>query len=474
MRRALLAFALGCGPGGPAGDRDDDGLDDDAEQRLGTDPRRADTWAAVQRAQGTPPPNILLVLADDVGLELVSAYGDPGAARTPTIDRLADEGVRFDRAYAMPWCSPTRATILTGQLPGAYGLGRAIPLPDPGPSLPESTTSLPELMATWSADTWDTALLGKWHLTTFADDPVDAPLRHGFGHFRGTLGNLKQSHTYDGILQSYYAWEEVRRGEVGRRIGYVTTATVDDGIEWLEGAQEPWFAWVGFHAAHAPWNAPPDDLHSRGDLTGAPVSEHYRAIVEAMDTELGRLLASLAPEVRARTVVIVLGDNGSDEHAAEGGWLGLPLKGTVQEGGVRVPLVITGPMVASPGRVVDELVHVADLFPTVADMSADDPGWRTLPLYGRSLLPLLLEPDPTPTRHLVYAEAFQPNGAGPYDSRQRMVRDARWKLVRTQGEDDAMYDLGDGGLEGDNLLDTPLDPAAAAAHRRLDTLLEAG
>jgi arylsulfatase A-like enzyme len=422
---------------------------------------------------GESPPNVLLVIGDDVGIDLVRGYAANGdAPPTPTLDRLAHEGVRFTHAYSMPWCSPTRAGILTGRFGYRFGLGRAIPLFNPADvSLPLAELTIPELLDSASPWRWQHALIGKWHLTRFGHEPATAPLRHGFHRFLGTVGNLSRTHSFRRRDQGYYDWERVVDGSMAPSTTYSTTRLVDDALAVIHSAVSPWFVWLAFHAAHEPHAPPPVGLHSYGDLSGAPPDLLYRAEVEAMDRELGRLLDRLGEGVRERTMVIFVGDNGTSPEGQRGPWRGAEAKGTVYEAGVRVPLIVAGPLVGGVGRESHALVHTNDLFETILDIAGVPCSDRPEAVDSVSLLPLALVPGAASTRDVVASESFDPNGPGPYRVHMRMVRDERYKLVRRMGAPDEFYDLQGRLVEGETIRPEDLDADARAARARLEVRL---
>jgi len=423
------------------------------------------------------PPNVLLVVADDVGLDMVSAYGvSPDAPPTPTIDELAQQGVRFTNAYAFPWCSPTRAGILTGLYPPRhFGIGRAIRVErDTEVSLPVDVLTLPQALDRSTRWEWNHALVGKWHLTKMADGAVDAPLRHGFQRFQGAIANLYPRHAYDGKNQDYYDWERVVDGTVARTSTYATTQAVDDALDVIGEMKPPWFLWLAFQTAHDPYDAPPDDLHSYGDLSEAPVTVRYRAMVEALDRELGRLLSSMDPETRRNTLVIFVGDNGTDEVAFTGKLEGLPGKSTVFELGVRVPLIVSGESVAQPGRAFDGLAHTNDIFATVLEIGGVLEAHRPSEFNSISLLPNLLNPRAPDAREVVYSETYDPNGPGPYKYHVRMLRDERFKLVERGNGTERFFDLKGRIAEGRPLDIDDLEPDARAAYDELKRRLSQG
>jgi arylsulfatase A-like enzyme len=427
--------------------------------------------------RGDRPPNVLLIVADDVGRDLVSAYDlSPDAPPTPTIDQLAQQGVIFANAYAFPWCSPTRAGILTGLYPPRhFGIGRAIRVErDTEVSLPLDVLTLPRALDQSTQWEWSHALVGKWHLTKMADGAVDAPLRHGFQRFQGAIANLYPQHAYDGKDQNYYDWERVVDGKVERTSNYATTQAVDDSLAVIGEMKQPWFLWLAFQTAHDPYDAPPDELHSYGDLGGASVAVRSRAMVEALDRELGRLLSSMDPEVRRNTLVIFAGDNGTDEVAFTGDLEDLPGKSTVFELGVHVPLIVSGDRVAQPDRVFDGLVHTNDIFATVLDIGGVLATQRPSEFNSISFLPALLNPRAPGAREVVYSETYDPNGPGPYRYRARMLRDERFKLIERGNGTEKFFDMRGRIAEGPPLDVDDLEPDARAAYDMLKRRLSRG
>ncbi len=390
----------------------------------------------------TTPSNILLIVMDDVGPEMIGAYHIPNEAPpTPTIDGLAAQGVRFNRAWADPWCSPTRATIMTGRHARRYGIGRAIEPFHERTVLPQSEVSLPQWIGDHAPWSLTRALFGKWHLTAAIAGP-GAPLDYGFQRFSGTMANLDATDAFDRKSMSYTSWEAIDDDVITRRKGYATSAVVDDALAWTKAQSGPWFAWVAFHAAHTPWHTPPQALHTYGTIPKKTIPTRERAMIQAMDTEIGRLLDGLGADVRAHTNVIVLGDNGTTGGVGLEQFRHVSGKSTLNEHGVRVPLIVSGPAVRTPGRAVDALVQTSDLFLTISELAGVDGLAIDWPIDSVSLLPYLRDPAQGPRRAWVYAEVFTPNNDDarkPKD--ERAARDDRYKLVRSKGVD-TLYDMG--------------------------------
>lgn len=382
--------------------------------------------------------NVLLIVADDIGTDVLACYGAGAAApATPHLDALAAAGVRFERAWADPLCSPTRATIQTGRYGTRTGIGWIVS--PGGGALPLEELTIPEMLDRGRPGAYRHAAIGKWHLGTDGVGDARAPNRAGYQHFRGTLWNLVED-------TSYFDWIETTNGRESRRSDYATSATVDAALEWLDAAPEPWFCYLAFHAAHPTLHAPPAELHTK-DLSGAGPPErdprpYFDAMVEALDHELGRLLDGVEPDVLARTHVVFLSDNGTNQLVLGETELNGRGKGTLYEGGLRVPLIVAGPRVARRGSTCQALVNTTDLFATVAELAGVDlDAVAERPLDSHSLVPLLADPGAGGSRAFAFAEAFRPNGGTPEVARYA-VRDDTHKLIVRPGSDEVeLYDL---------------------------------
>lgn len=412
------------------------------------------------------PTNVLLILADDVGVDRIGAYAEhPVPGKTPVIDALAEQGVLFRNAWSNPTCSPTRATILTGRFAFRTGIGIATMPDGVQTGLSAAEITLPELLGRAAGCRPSTALFGKWHLGSDARD-VLSPLEAGFDIYAGCLFNLP----------SYFAWDKQINTLSVRSTTYATTDTTDDAMRAISHLPEPWFVMVSYHAAHDPFHWPPPALHSQSTQL-INVSIRHRAMVEAMDTEIGRLLSSFSSAELARTTIILAGDNGTPGVATTLPFLAAHAKKTVYEGGINVPLIISGAHVQARGRESAALVNTTDLYATVAQLMSVDPA-RELPpghpIDSLSLTPYLRAPELPSLREFAYAERFSPNGPGPYEFRIRAIRNARWKLIVSESPDkEELYDLLLDPFElVDRLASLPLDPEAQSSYASLKAGLE--
>lgn len=402
-------------------------------------------------------PNVLVVIADDLGVDLLAAYGEGSAPPcTPNLDALAAAGALYRNAWANPVCSPTRAALMTGRHGFRTGIG-GIAVPQ-GPGLSLAEEILPEVLTGYAS-----AFLGKWHLAGNLGDLH--PNQSGFGHFAGTVR---------GSVPDYSSWIKVTDGQSAPTTTYATTDVADGAVAAIQSLAEPWLVVASFHAPHTPFHEPPAALCPVGACSGVLCEgspqggpARARAMTEALDTELGRVLAAL--DARDPDAwVFFLGDNGTAGMAVLPPHTSAHAKGTLYEGGVNVPLLVRGPGVVPGERAA--LVSAVDLFATLAEL-AGVPGATE---DSVSLVSTFADPASPGGRETVYAESFSPNGASPpFPDHTRAVRDARYKLIRSTAGPDELYDLLVDPFETNDLLPalTPEQQAAYdALHARLVAL----
>ncbi len=489
--------------------------------------------------------SVLVVVLDDVGTDQLAVYAEPPAPpetwpATPAIDALRAAGVLFTQFHVAPVCSATRAQLLTGRHGFRTGVHAAI-LPS-GYALPDEEVLLPEyLRDAFPAGTdpgYARAAFGKWHLC--GKHPANGchPVRNGFQRFRGHLGNHGD----------HFQWEAVERvapevaGQppcvaewpgAATETAWDATVTRRDAASWMQAQPGPFFAYVAFAQAHSPIQVPPlaalppatvQALAAEGlDQPGlvlpwtlpcdGPDPDHarrvrlvYRAMVEALDAELGLLLAAAPPD----TMVFVLGDNGTGDFVRQvdvdaPARVGAPYppfhaKGTIGLQGCRVPLIVAGPL-AAPGGTCAGLVGGTDLFATVAAIAGapppTDPGVAT---DSVDFLPSILAPGRATARDHVLSELAPVNGhrfdAGAWspsvpDPYSRALFDGRYRYVRVHAAGAALpcpvaaaphcprptwteqlHDVRRDPSELVNLVCAP-DPEAAAALARLRAGMDA-
>lgn len=413
------------------------------------------TLVGSSRAAIPEQPNVLILLIDDLGSDMVGyiGEGDPLLRPpTPNLDRLARRSIQFTQAYSRPICSPTRAAMLTGRHAFRTGVGGLVQRNDPV-GLPFAEVTIPEFLDLGQSG-YDHIALGKWHLGTESLGGARNPVLHGFRRFVGTLDNVPD----------YWSWKKVVSERNGATIEttedrYLLSDQIDEAIQRIPRLQEPWFAWVALTAVHSPFHVPPAELHHQG----LPETEfgQFRAMVEATDREIGRLLRGLSGQL-PRTVLMVASDNGSPVPVA----LSLPAKGSLNEGGVNVPFLVSGPVVAPEHRGVtcDALVDLMDVYATVAELAGVDLD-QVLPashvVDSISLMPLLADPRGPSLRRTLFLQKFDPNGFGPYTSNQQMLRNEQYKIIRNSTQQLATYSFHDllaapPGSDGDDLCPCPL------------------
>lgn len=415
--------------------------------------------------------NVLMVVLDDVGVDHIGAYKEGvQSANTPVIDGLAADGVLFRNAWSNPCCSPTRATILTGRFGFRTGIGFVVS--KQGYELPLDELILPEVFhGTGHAD----AGFGKWHLANrVGTDYQLHPNQSGFSHWAGNYNNLIPPQNYDW-------WVISTNGVLQHTTDYATTRTVDEFLEWHDQQSGPWFAYVALHAAHEPLHAPPQYLHTESLPAVDPrvrPRAFYRAAVEAADTELGRLLTSLGPDL-ANTNVIVLGDNGTIQQASTPPFEPSHAKLTPYEGGVNVPLIISGPAVTNRGH-SNGLVNTTDLFATTIELAGYQLDAVLPPGHVHdsiSLVPYLQDVSMPSLRPWAYSEMWKPNGWGNKNLDIRILRDDRYKIIRrgvdALSHEYEMYDLEADPFEADDLLEGTLSADEQARFDALEAALDA-
>lgn len=413
--------------------------------------------------RGNERGNVLVLLADDLGVDMVGVYEEgTNVPATPNIDALAARGVLFRNTWSNPVCSPTRATLVTGRYSFRTTIGELV---RGTAGLPLSEFTLPELLDTRPDLGYSHAWIGKWHLGDPATGGLMATNLAGFSYYAGAQNGIHPSPVVPSQL-AYYKWDKVTNGERSVSTTYNTIETVDDTLSWIASTDSPWVCYVAFCAPHTPIHEPPAELHTvelpEFCAHDAP-QPYFNAMVQALDHEIGRLLEGLGDELAA-TTVIFLGDNGTTGQISRLPFAGNHAKGTLYEGGVNVPLIVAGPQVAHPGSECAALINTTDLYATVAelagiDLEADMPEGITLDSI--SLTPYLAEPDMTGLRNHVFAEMFLPNGTAPTETR-RAVRGEQYKLIVTHvdGKDDLMqlFDLFSDPFERHDLLRKFLPP----------------
>lgn len=365
-------------------------------------------------------PNILLILADDLGYHDVGFQGSEHI-KTPHLDWLAENGVRFsDGHVSASVCSPSRAGMMTGRYQQRFGHEANVP-PRPHGMDPAERTLGQALQSCG----YRTALFGKWHL---GDEPQHYPTARGFDEFWG-LREGSRIYSFDPKHSHDKPGGPHNIEHNGNQIafeGHLTDRLADRAIEFIEAESEkPFFIFLSFTAPHSPLHSSPEDLAALG------TDDHYAGLVHGMDRNIGRVLQTLEKSGRMEnTLIWFLSDNGGTVKQSSNQPLAA-IKGTKFEGGHRVPFVLYWKGKVKAGQVYAPMVSALDIYPTcvaAAGGSLEQPR----PLDGVDLLPYLAgKKAGVPHRQLYWRKL-----------ECAAMRDGDWKLIRVEGLADHLFNLG--------------------------------
>ena len=436
--------------------------------------------------------NILIIVADDMGQEQLEVYGTNLNAdnypSTPNIHALTQRGLRFTRAYTQPWCSPTRAELLTGAYGFQTGIGNLADRQNQ--PLLETEVCLPLGLKQATENGYATALIGKHHLSTNLawGGAYEHPVRIGFDYWAGTLLNFLGTGG-----EGYYSWNRTvsyRRGskivvETAPCITYTGLQNVQDALAWIADQTKPWFMQFAFNLPHAPFTRPPAYMYdtAKWDLptyrpeTGGDARPYYKAMIESMDYCIGLLFAGMPQDVLANTVVIFASDNGTPDDVIDPEYIpyNTPnhFKNSPYEEGIRNPLIVAGPGVFTGGAVnTSALVKTIDIYRTVIDIAGGDYALVSVnPEHGRpsiSYWPVCTGATTT-ARSVIWTDNFSPNGPNLNCSTlgSRCLVQLQYKIIRdrstgvggwpaspigTGNSMDKLFDLKTDPLEQTNLI----------------------
>jgi len=365
------------------------------------------------------PPNIVFIMADDLGYADVACYGRPDLS-TPNIDRLAANGVRFLQAYAnSAVCSATRLALVTGRYQYRLPLGLEEPLTGRDVGLPPDHPTLPSLLRKAG---YGTTLVGKWHLGAL---PRFGPLQSGYDHFYGFRGGGVDYYTHAGLNQKDDLWDD---DVPVHQIGYLTDLLGSRAVDVINGyakSGRPFLVSLHFNAPHWPWEAPGDEAESerlRGkslfDFDGG-TQKTYQRMIEHMDLQIGRVLQALdANGLTENTIVVFTSDNGGERFADT--WPFTGRKSELLEGGVRIPALMSWPARVPRGRTTDQVAISMDWLPTLLAAGGIAPDAAFAP-DGINLLPALVQNTPPIPRKLFWR--YKANA-------QRALRDGDYKYLK--------------------------------------------
>lgn len=345
-----------------------------------------------------PPPNVVVILADDQGWGDLSLHGNTNLS-TPHIDSLAADGAMFEHFYVCSVCAPTRAEFLTGRYYARGGV-RGVSTGQERLNIDEHT-----IAQTFGAAGYATGAFGKWHNGT--QHPYH-PNARGFDTFYGFT---------EGHWGHYFDYEMDDNGKLVTGEGFVIDDVTNRALSFIEGQEgRPFFAYLAYNTPHSPMQVPDEywdrfeskELamrHRDPKIEDVPKTRAALAMVENIDWNVGRVLAKLDElQLADDTIVLYFSDNGPNSWRWNGGMKGR--KGSMDEGGLRSPLLMRWSGTIPPGSSVDEIAGAIDLLPTLTDLAGIEPAGEK-PLDGRSLKPLLLGQDPAWTDRLLYSLRLQ-------------------------------------------------------------------
>jgi arylsulfatase A-like enzyme len=344
------------------------------------------TASRVGHAAPLERPNVLFILADDLGYGDLSCYGRPDY-RTPVLDNLARQGTKFMSAYAAaPVCTPTRCAFVTGRYPQRIEVGLYEPLGarnmDKG--LPPDHPTVASLLRT---NGYDTALIGKWHLGW---KPEFGPNRHGYEEFFGILSGAGDYFTHKSSDSTGSdLWENLAPVE---RVGYLTDLLSDRAVQFIARPRtRPFYLSLQYTAPHSPWEGPEDAAightsHGDGPMTAGGSLKIYSSMMKSMDTGIGRVLQALRREKLERnTLVIFTSDNGGERYSYN--WPFSFQKLYLWEGGIRVPAIVRWSGVTPAGRITEQPAITMDWTATILAVTGT-PADPSYPLDGEDLMPV--------------------------------------------------------------------------------------
>jgi arylsulfatase A-like enzyme len=365
-------------------------------------------------------PNIIYIMADDMGYADLSCYGQK-KYKTPNLDKLASQGVRFVNAYAAaPLCTPTRTSFMTGRYPARTPVGLREPLDwtssDSTVGLVPATTSIATLL---KKNGYETYLVGKWHL---GFSPASSPMKNGFDEFFGYHGGGIDyiSHTDPAGNNDLY-----ENDKPVKESGYMTDLLMEKTIAIIRQERtNPFFLSLMFNAPHWPWQAPGDTVYPAGNANwrkgGSP--EVYAAMIKSMDDAVGTIMKTLDDEeLSDNTVVIFTSDNGGERFSDMGEYSGG--KPILKEGGIKVPAFIRWPGNIPANTISEQPIITMDWTATILALTHTKPD-RRFPLDGINVIPVITGKKRGFARTF-YWRVTQRN-------QQKAIRDGHWKYLKDE------------------------------------------
>ena len=392
-------------------------------------------------------PNILLIIADDLGKDAINGFTEGSIKpNTPNIDAIRNKGLTFNNFWVNPTCTPTRGSIITGK----YGYRTGIK--GVGDVLSTSEVTLQKYISTNTNNKYASAVVGKWHLS--GNNTSVNPESFGIDYYAGLIR---------GAVDDYYQWQLTEDGTSSLQTKYATEVFTDLSIDWINEQSKPWFLWLAYNAPHTPFHVPPSNMHSQSTLpaytTGMDPTPYYMAAIEAMDYQIGRILDNIPENEKENTIIIFIGDNGTPGQVAQSPYTSSTVKNTLYQGGINVPMFISGKEVSRKGT-DDNLITGTDLFTTISEIA----GINVAQYKDSKSFKSLLSQSST-IRDFQYAELND----GTKDS--WTIRNGQYKIIKDAVGNEEMYHLTNDPYEQNNLLNNTLTTAESNAKNELETEL---
>jgi arylsulfatase B len=393
-------------------------------------------------------PNILFIIADDMGKDATAGFSEGSTKpNTPNLNAIKNNGLVFNNLWVNPTCSPTRSSIITGKYGYRTGVKFANDVLNPSEKI------LQKYINEQTNNLYSTGIVGKWHLSG-AFTSIN-PESFGVDYYAGLISGIARP--------SYYQWQLTKGGSTNVENEYVTKVFTDLSIDWINSQSKPWFLWLAYNAPHTPFHLPPSEMHSQGNLPpyadGLNPMPYYMASIEAMDYQIGKLLEGIPDAELDNTIIIFIGDNGSPGQVAQLPYGPTKAKGSLYQGGINVPMFISGNGVGRIGE-DDNLICSTDLFCTIAELAG-----IAVPEINDSKSFKTLLNNNAEHREFQYSEID--NGTDDLWT----VSNGAFKLIVNANGNEEMYNLFNDPYESNDLLNGTLTTEEVNAKVELETKL---
>lgn len=416
-------------------------------------------------ATAAPQPNIIHIVADDLGWKDVGFNGCADI-KTPNIDALASGGAKFTQFYVQPMCTPTRACLMTGRYPWRYGLQTAVIPSVSTYGLDTNEWLMPQCLKEAG---YNTAIIGKWHLGHA--DKVFWPKQRGFDYQYGAMIGELDYFTHE----EHHVLDWFRDNQPVREKGYTTQLLGEDAVRYInaQDPNKPFYLYLTFNAPHTPYQAPQDYIDRYKDIAD-PTRRIYAGMISCLDDEIGKVVAALDKKgLRDNTIILFHSDNGGTKDAMFAGVMAdmskvkIPCdngpyrngKGTLFEGAVRVCACANWPGHIK-AETVDGLIHAVDIYPTLAALAGASTA-KSKPLDGLNVWDTIAEGKASPRTEMVYN--IEPFRAALRQGDYKLI----WRTLLPSSVD--LYDLSKDPSEQNNLAAANPEKVSAM-EQRVDAL----